>query len=292
MSVRVIRRALLSVSDKTHLLDFARGLHAWGVELVSTGGTYQTLTQAGLPAREVAQLTGFPEMLDGRVKTLHPRVHGGILHLRDNPAHQSAIAEHGIEPIDLVVVNLYPFEQTVARPEVSWETALEHIDIGGPSMIRSAAKNHRDVAVVISPEQYGHVLDEMRNYGGGLTLETRRRLASEAFARTAVYDRAIACYMAGQAGGEMFPTRLELSFQRRQVLRHGENPHQAGAFYVESPTPVGSFAGATVLHGKELSYNNLLDLDSAWNLVREFAEPAVAVIKHNNPCGCAIGATL
>ena len=292
MSVRIIRRALLSVSDKTHLLDFARGLQAFGVELVSTGGTFQALTQAGLPAREVAQLTGFPEMLDGRVKTLHPRVHGGILHIRDNAAHQSAIAEHGIEPIDLVVVNLYPFEQTVARSDVSWETAIENIDIGGPSMLRSAAKNHHDVAVVVSRAQYGEVLDEMRNYAGGLTLETRRRLAGEAFARTAAYDRAIASYFAGQAGGELFPTRLDLSFERRQVLRHGENPHQAGAFYVESPTPAGSFAGATVLHGKELSYNNLLDLDSALNIVREFTEPAVAVIKHNNPCGCAIGATL
>jgi len=292
VSVRMIRRALLSVSDKTHLLDFARGLHDLGVELVSTGGTYHTLTQAGLPAREVAQLTGFPEMLDGRVKTLHPRVHGGILHIRDKADHQRAIAEHGIEPIDLVVVNLYPFEQTIARPEVSWEAAVENIDIGGPSMIRSAAKNHHDVAVIVSPSQYGEVLDEMRTYGGGLTLQTRRRLAAAAFARTAAYDRAIAGYFAGQSGGELFPSRLELSFERRQVLRHGENPHQAGAFYVESPTPAGSFAAATVLHGKELSYNNLLDLDSAMNLVREFDQPAVAIIKHNNPCGCAMAATL
>lgn len=292
MSVRKIGRALLSVSDKTHLLDFARGLHTLGVELVSTGGTHRTLQEAGLAAREIAQLTGFPEMLDGRVKTLHPRVHGGILHIRDNATHQAAVSEHGIEAIDLVVVNLYPFEQTIAKPESTPEAAIENIDIGGPSMIRSAAKNHHDVAVVIDPSQYGAILDEMRNYGGGLTLETRRRLAAEAFARTASYDQAIARYLASQSGGGSFPSRLVLSFNQRMNMRYGENPGQAAAFYVESPTPAGCVSGATILHGKELSYNNLLDLDSALNLVREFDAPAAAVIKHNNPCGCAIATDL
>lgn len=311
MTVRMIRRALLSVSDKSNLKDFACGLAALGVELVSTGGTHKTLLAAGLAVREVADLTGFPEMLDGRVKTLHPRVHGGILHIRDNPAHVAAISAHGIEPIDLVVVNLYPFEATVAkmgegsgerggstprfsvesRSEVSHEDVIENIDIGGPSMVRSAAKNYHDVAVVTSPAQYGEVLDELRSHGAGLTLETRKRLAGAAFALTAAYDRAISGYFAGQIS-DNFPARLELSFTKRSSLRYGENPHQAAAFYVESPTPSGTVAGASVLHGKELSYNNLLDLDSALNLVREFDEPAAAVIKHNNPCGCAVGSSL
>jgi phosphoribosylaminoimidazolecarboxamide formyltransferase / IMP cyclohydrolase len=292
MTVRTIRRALLSASDKTNLADFARGLAAFGVQLVSTGGTHKALLAAGLAVREVSDLTGFPEMLDGRVKTLHPRVHGGILHVRDNPAHVAAVTEHKIEPIDMVVVNLYPFEATVAKPGVAHEEVIENIDIGGPSMVRSAAKNHHDVAVVTSPAQYGEVLDELRSYNGGLTLTTRQRLAGAAFALTAAYDRAISAYFAGRSGGERFPSRLDLSFQKRAGLRYGENPHQAAAFFVESPTPQGCVAGATVLHGKELSYNNLLDLDSALNLVREFDEPAAAVIKHNNPCGCAVGTTL
>ncbi|MFO0927259.1 MAG: bifunctional phosphoribosylaminoimidazolecarboxamide formyltransferase/IMP cyclohydrolase [Gemmataceae bacterium] len=292
MTVRVIRRALLSVWDKTNLLDFARGLAALGVQLVSTGGTRKALAEAGLAVREVAELTGFPEMLDGRVKTLHPRVHGGILFIRDNPQHAATVAKHGIEPIDLVVVNLYPFEATVARPGVTHDEVIENIDIGGPAMVRSAAKNHADVAVVTDPGQYGEVLDELRSYNGGLTLETRRRLAGAAFARTSSYDRAVSAYFAEQAGGEAFPARLDLTFERRAGLRYGENPHQPAAFYVEAPTPTGCVAGATVLHGKELSYNNLLDLDSAVNLVREFDQPAAAVIKHNNPCGCAVAATL
>jgi phosphoribosylaminoimidazolecarboxamide formyltransferase/IMP cyclohydrolase len=292
MTLRAVRRALLSVSDKTNLLQLARGLAAFPIELVSTGGTRKALADGGLAVREVSELTGFPEMLDGRVKTLHPRVHGGILHIRDNPQHASTVAQHGIEPIDLVVVNLYPFEATLAKPGSTHDEIIENIDIGGPAMVRSAAKNYHDVAVVTDPGQYGAVLDELRAYNGALTLATRQRLAGAAFARTAAYDRAVSAYFAGQAGGELLPSRLDLSFERRSLLRYGENPHQAAAFYVEAPTPSGCVAGATVLHGKELSFNNLLDLDSALNLVREFSSPAAAVIKHNNPCGCAVGATL
>jgi phosphoribosylaminoimidazolecarboxamide formyltransferase/IMP cyclohydrolase len=292
MTVRAVRRALLSVSDKTHLLDFARGLAAFPVELVSTGGTRKALAECGLAVREVSDLTGFPEMLDGRVKTLHPRIHGGILHVRDNSQHAATVAQHGIEPIDLVVINLYPFEATVARPGRTHDEVIENIDIGGPALVRSAAKNYHDVAVVTAAEQYGEVLDEMRKYKGGLTLATRQRLAAAAFARTSAYDRAVSAYFAGLTGGDLLPMRQDLTFERRAELRYGENPHQKAGFYVESPTPAGCVAGATVLHGKELSYNNLLDLDSALNLVREFAGPAAAVIKHNNPCGCAVAATL
>jgi phosphoribosylaminoimidazolecarboxamide formyltransferase/IMP cyclohydrolase len=292
MTVRAIRRALLSVSDKTNLLEFARGLAAFSIELVSTGGTRKTLVEAGLAVRDISELTSFPEMLDGRVKTLHPRVHGGILHIRDNAEHSATIARHGIEPIDLVVVNLYPFEATLVRPGSTHAEIIENIDIGGPAMVRSSAKNYHDVAIVTQPAQYGEVLEELRVYNGGLTLATRQRLATAAFARTAAYDRAVTAYFAGLAGGELFPTRLDLSFERRSGLRYGENPHQQAAFYVESPAREGCVAGATVLHGKELSYNNLLDLDSALNLVREFTAAAAAVIKHNNPCGCALGATL
>ncbi|MBY0227968.1 MAG: bifunctional phosphoribosylaminoimidazolecarboxamide formyltransferase/IMP cyclohydrolase [Gemmataceae bacterium] len=291
MTLRAVRRALLSVHDKANVLDFARGLSAFGVELVSTGGTRKLLADSGLAVREVSELTGFPEMLDGRVKTLHPLVHGGILFVRDNAAHAETAARHGIAPIDMVVVNLYPFEATVAKGATP-EECIENIDIGGPAMVRSASKNFHDVAVVTHPSQYGEVLDEMRSYNGALTLPTRQRLAGAAFARTSAYDRAVSAWFAGQAGGEEFPSRLEIAFEKRDRLRYGENPHQPAAFYVESPTPAGSVAGATVLHGKELSYNNLLDLDSALELVREFDAPAAAVIKHNNPCGCAVGATL
>jgi phosphoribosylaminoimidazolecarboxamide formyltransferase/IMP cyclohydrolase len=292
MTLRAVRRALLSVFDKTNLLQFARGLAAFPVELVSTGGTHRALAEGGLPVREVSELTGFPEMLDGRVKTLHPRIHGGILHIRDNPQHTATIAQHKIEPIDLVVVNLYPFEATVAKQGSTPEEIIENIDIGGPAMVRSAAKNFHDVAIITDPAQYGEVLDEMRKYNGALTLATRQRLASAAFARTAAYDRAVSAWFGGQGGGEALPSRLDLTFERRAILRYGENPHQPAAFYVQSPTPSGCIAGATVLHGKELSFNNLLDLDSALNLVREFPTPAAAVIKHNNPCGCSTAATL
>jgi phosphoribosylaminoimidazolecarboxamide formyltransferase/IMP cyclohydrolase len=292
MGLRTIRRALLSVSDKTGLLDLARGLAGFGVELVSTGGTRRALADAGLAVRDIAELTGFPEMLDGRVKTLHPRVHGGILALRDKPEHVATIAEHGILPIDLVVCNLYPFETTAAKPGVTHEEVVENIDIGGPSMVRSGAKNYRDVAVLTDPAQYPGVLDELRVRQGALSAETRERLAAAAFARTAAYDRAISAYFAGRAGAEELPPTLLLEFERLRTLRYGENPHQKAGFYGEAAAPVDTVAGAEVLHGKELSYNNLLDLDSALNLVREFGTPAAVVIKHNNPCGAAVGDTV
>ncbi len=292
MDLRTIRRALLSVSDKTGLADLGRGLAALGVELVSTGGTRKALADAGLAVRDVRDVTGFPEMLDGRVKTLHPRIHAAVLAVRANPEHQATLQQHHIEPIDLVVVNLYPFEQTVARVGATQEEIIENIDIGGPSLIRGAAKNHRDVAVVTSPEQYGPVLDEMRAHQGALTLATRERLAGAAFARTAAYDAAIAACFARRGPAETLPAQLDLHFERRQALRYGENPHQPAAFYVEPAPPPASVASAEVLHGKELSFNNLLDLDSALNLVREFANSAAVVVKHNNPCGAAVAATL
>jgi phosphoribosylaminoimidazolecarboxamide formyltransferase/IMP cyclohydrolase len=292
MTLRTIRRALLSVSDKTGLVDFAKFLAGLGVELISTGGTRKSLADAGLKVLDIAEITGFPEMLDGRVKTLHPRVHGGILHVRDNPQHQATIKEHKIAPIDMVVCNLYPFEATVAKPGSTHEEIVENIDIGGPSMVRSAAKNYYDVAVVTDPAQYDAIAQEMKSNNGALDLPTRERLASLAFARTAAYDAAIAGYFAKKLRDETFPARLTLSFQQKQALRYGENPHQTAAFYVEPGVKYACVSSAEVLHGKELSYNNILDLDSALNLVREFAEPAVVVIKHNNPCGAATSPTL
>jgi phosphoribosylaminoimidazolecarboxamide formyltransferase/IMP cyclohydrolase len=300
MSLRIIRRALLSVSDKTGLLDLARGLAGFGVELISTGGTCKALADAGLSVRDISEVTGLPEMLDGRVKTLHPRIHGGILAVRDNAEHIKTMQAHGIQPIDLVVCNLYPFEAVAARPGAAHEEIIENIDIGGPSMVRSAAKNYRDVAIVTNPDQYTAILDEMRQQNGALRLETRERLAAAAFARTAAYDRAIGAYFAGhfrshtERGneGDWFSQSLHLRLERRQPLRYGENPHQRAAFYVEPDAPAASISRAEVLHGKELSYNNLLDLDSALNLIREFDEPAAAVIKHNNPCGAAVAPAL
>jgi phosphoribosylaminoimidazolecarboxamide formyltransferase/IMP cyclohydrolase len=292
MSLRPIRRALMSVSDKSGLAELGWGLGGFGVELVSTGGTRKALLDAGLAVREVSELTGFPEMLDGRVKTLHPRVHAGILAIRDNGEHMATLAAHGIGPIDLVVANLYPFEATVARAGVSHEEIVENIDIGGPSLVRAAAKNYHDVAVLTAPSQYAPLLEEMKAHGGSLTLDTRERLAAAAFVRTAAYDQAIAAYFAGRRGSDRFAENLDLHFRRRQALRYGENPHQPAALYVEPAPPPGTVAAAEVLHGKELSYNNLLDLDSALNLVREFTAPAAVVIKHNNPCGAAVSATL
>jgi phosphoribosylaminoimidazolecarboxamide formyltransferase/IMP cyclohydrolase len=292
MDLRPVRRALLSVSDKTGLVDLARGLAALNVELISTGGTRKALADAGLPVRDVSDVTGFPEILDGRVKTLHPRIHAGILAVRDNPQHQATLREQDIAPIDLVVCNLYPFEATVARPGSSHEDIVENIDVGGPSMLRAAAKNYHDVAVVTDPGQYAAVLEELRANKGALGLATRERLAGAAFARTAAYDRAISAYFARRGGGEQLPAVLDLRFERRLPLRYGENPHQKAAFYVEPDAPPATVARAESLHGKELSFNNILDLDSALNLVRDFAEPAAGVIKHNNPCGAAVGATL
>jgi phosphoribosylaminoimidazolecarboxamide formyltransferase/IMP cyclohydrolase len=292
MSLRTIRRALLSVYDKTGLVDLARALAVRGVELVSTGGTARALQEAGLAVRDVAAVTGFPEILDGRVKTLHPRIHGGILAVRDNPQHQQTVQEQGIGLIDLVVCNLYPFEATVARANVTQEEVVENIDIGGPSIIRAAAKNYHDVAVVTDPGQYAAVLQELEANQCALTLALREQLAGAAFARTAAYDAAIASYFRRPVGDSPFPDRLDLRFQKKLPLRYGENPHQQAAFYVEPGLPRASVATAEQLHGKELSYNNILDLDSALNLVREFAGPAAIVIKHNNPCGAAVGATL
>jgi len=291
-----IRRALLSVSDKAGLVELARALAGFRIELLSTGGTRKSLVDAGLAVRDIADVTGFPEILDGRVKTLHPRVHAGLLAVRDNPEHMAVLQAQGIAPIDLVVCNLYPFEATRARPGSSHEDIVENIDVGGPSMVRAAAKNYHDVAVVTDPQQYPAVLEELGAAHGALSLETRERLAAAAFAHTAAYDRAISGYFASRLGGEAkddpFPDILDLHFKKRAPLRYGENPQQKAAFYEEPGCRHASVATAETLHGKELSYNNLLDLDSALNLVREFTTPAAVVIKHNNPCGAASAANL
>lgn len=289
------RRALISVSDKSGLEGFVRELVTLGFEILSTGGTARYLLEHGIPVIDVSTYTGFPEIMDGRVKTLHPRVHGALLGRPDLPEDAEAISAHGITPIELVVVNLYPFAQTIARPEVTYADAIENIDIGGPSMLRSAAKNHAYVGVVTQPEQYAEVLAELRN--GGLTLELRRRLAAAVFRLTAEYDRLIADWFATQTSNtapatELFPPTLTLELQRQQVLRHGENPHQQAALYAEPHAPAASLVRARQLNGKELSYNNLLDLDAAYCIARDFIAPAAVVIKHTNPCGLALGATL
>jgi len=297
-----VRRALISVHDKTGVVDFARGLADLGVEILSTGGTAKLLRESGVPVVDVAQVTGFPEMLDGRVKTLHPKVHGGILARRDRPEHMVALEAHGIGRIDLVAVTLYPFEATVAAPGVTLDEAVENIDIGGPSMIRGAAKNHASVAVITDTGQYAPVLEELRAHQGGLSPETRYRLAFEAFRRTAQYDAAIAAYLrepgatgrraegAGAAEGR-FPQRLHLEGSLVQGLRYGENPHQGAAFYRLADHGFGLSAAAQH-HGPELGYNNLLDWSAALGLLLEFDEPAAVVIKHTNPCGTALGATV
>jgi len=281
------RLALLSVYDKTGIVEFARELDALGFTVLTTGGTARALMEAGLDVVEVSQHTGFPEMLNGRVKTLHPKIHGGLLARRDRPEHMAAIREMGIDPIDLVVINLYPFEATVARQDATREEIIEMIDIGGPAMIRSAAKNHRDVTVIVDPADYSRVtaaLKETRTVPPGLRLE----LATKAFSRTSEYDGAIRRYLASASKSEGFPSCLDLSFEKVLDLRYGENPHQTAAFYREPGAPPGSLACCEQIHGKDLSFNNLLDLDSAWRLIGEFSPPAAAVIKHNNPCGVAI----
>jgi phosphoribosylaminoimidazolecarboxamide formyltransferase/IMP cyclohydrolase len=280
-----VTRALVSVSDKTGLADFAHGLVAAGVAICSTGGTRRFLVEQGLPVVDVAEYTGFPEMMDGRVKTLHPKVFGGILWRRDHAEDRQAIAQHGIDSFDLVVVNLYPFEQTVARGATDDET-IENIDVGGPSLVRAAAKNHAFVAIATSPEQYRDILAEVAEHGG-LSFELRRRLAAEAFAHTARYDAAIANWFAFQQESDSgLPARLTLALDLKEVLRYGENPHQRAALYSERATWPNLVAGRQ-LHGKELSYNNFLDLDSALAIVRGIDRPAAVVIKHNNPCGAA-----
>ncbi len=294
-----VRRALVSVSDKSGLVPFCRHLASLGVALVSSGGTAKALDEAGIAATPVAQVTGFPEILDGRVKTLDPRIHGGLLARKDLPAHLAQLTRHGIEPFDLVVVNLYPFERTVAREGVALEEALENIDIGGPAMVRASAKNFPSVAVVVDPSRYDGILAELREQGG-VAYETRFALAREAFAHTALYDGAISSYLAGiDAGGTplpgpAFPEALVVGGRKLLSLRYGENPHQQAAWY-SCRTYLGAQGEPTIdraaqLGGKELSYNNILDADSALGLVREFDLPACVIIKHNNPCGCATAA--
>jgi len=287
----VIKQALISVSDKTGIVEFARGLAGFGVGLLSTGGTAKLLRDASLKVTEVADYTGFPEMLDGRVKTLHPRVHGGILARRDVPGHVAALTQAGIPTIDLVVVNLYPFSATVAKPGCTLAEAVENIDIGGPAMVRSAAKNYEHVAVVTDPADYGSILKEMTAAAGALGAETRFRLAQRAFSHTAQYDGAISNYLTAlDAGGgrARFPQRLNLQFERVQPMRYGENPHQEAAFYRDLQPAPGSLGTYRQLQGKELSYNNIADADAAWECVKSFDEPACVIIKHANPCGAAV----
>jgi len=296
-----IRRALLSVSDKAGLIPFASGLLSLGVELISTGGTARTLREAGLAVTDVAELTGFPEMLDGRVKTLHPRIHGGLLGIRGNREHAREMSAQGIVPIDLVAISLYPFEATAAKPDVSLAEAIENIDIGGPAMIRSAAKNFEAVAVIVDPADYGTVLQELTQSRGSLSGGTRFRLARKAFAHTARYDALIAEFLerddlategtrrAAQDSRPAFPAVLHLRLEKVQTLRYGENPHQRAALYRDM-TLQGGLASARQLQGKEISFNNLVDLQAAWDLAQEWADPVVAIIKHTNPCGVATAA--
>jgi phosphoribosylaminoimidazolecarboxamide formyltransferase / IMP cyclohydrolase len=318
--LRKIKRALISLSDKTGAVEFAKGLTEFGVEIISTGGTAKSLREAGITVTDVSEVTGFPEMMDGRVKTLHPKIHGAFLALRDNAEHVEAMRQHSIEPIDLVVINLYPFEQTIAKEGVTLAEAVENIDIGGPAMIRSASKNWRDVAVVTDPKLYDGILEELRQNGGALTLNTRRRLAALAYTRTAAYDLAISSYLAKQLSDEdlefleplnplgnlafieseffeeyepeienALPKYAELDLIKVNDLRYGENPHQQAALYRIGET--GGIANAEQLHGKEMSFNNYVDSEAAWNLVSDFEELAVAIIKHTNPSGVGVGET-
>jgi phosphoribosylaminoimidazolecarboxamide formyltransferase/IMP cyclohydrolase len=284
-----VRRALLSVSDKTGVVELAEGLAELGVEIVSTGGTARALADAGVAVRAIEDFTGFPEMMDGRVKTLHPRLYAGLLAVRSDASHLQAAAEHSIEPVDLVCVNLYPFEQTVARGDASDAEIVENIDIGGPSMIRAAAKNHAYAAVLVDSADYTLVLTELRESGGRLSMGTRERLAAKAFALTARYDAAISSWFAMRAYAGAFPPTWSDSYEKVMDLRYGENPHQLAAFYARAGSPTHLLAGVEQLHGKELSFNNLLDLNSARELVEDFTDPACAIVKHNNPCGCALG---
>lgn len=287
--VRPVRRALLAVFDKSGVVDLARGLRGLGVELVSSGGTAATLRDAGLEVTRVEDVTGFPEMLDGRVKTLHPRVHAGILADRRKPEHEAELDEHAIAPFDLVVVNLYPFRETV-EAGAGEDEVIEKIDIGGPAMVRAAAKNHASVGVVVDPERYADVLGELRRQGG-LSLETRRALAAAAFAHTAAYDTAVASWFAGRRGGAL-PGFVGLALEKVADLRYGENSHQRGALYAEAAAPEVLGGARVLLEGKGMSFNNWLDLDAAYSLVAELEGPAAVIVKHNNPCGAAIGETL
>ncbi|MEA2348800.1 MAG: phosphoribosylaminoimidazolecarboxamide formyltransferase / cyclohydrolase [Thermoleophilaceae bacterium] len=282
-----VGRALLSVSDKRGLIDFARGLVELGVEIVASGGTRRELGEAGIDTRSVDDYTGFPEILDGRVKTLNPKIHAGLLAVRSNPDHVRTMEEQGIEPIDLVCVNLYPFEQTAARLDVPDSEVIENIDVGGPTMIRAAAKNHAFVAVVVEPESYDAVLDEMRTSDGALSGPTRQALAADAFAQTARYDAAIASWFA-ERGADDFPPLLAAAWEKELDLSYGENPHQRAAYYSQTGSRSSLLSQVSQLHGKELSFNNLLDLDAARRLIEEFDQPAAVIVKHNNPCGVAV----
>lgn len=286
-----VKRALISVSDKTGIVEFARGLHELGVEIISTGGTMKTIAEAGIPVKSVSEITGFPEMMDGRVKTLHPKIHGGILAIRDNPSHVKAMEEHGIGGIDLVAVNLYPFRETVAKPDVTREEAIENIDIGGPSMVRAAAKNYKYATIVVDPRQYQEVLERIKT--DALTEDFKFELSRKAFLHTGLYDCAIAGYMTKEITGEKdgLPDIFAKAYTKIQDLRYGENPHQKAAFY-KDPECRGGIAEARQLHGKELSYNNIVDMEAAWNLANEWKDrPACVIVKHTNPCGTALGDT-
>ena len=294
----MIQSALISVSDKTGLVEFAKELAAMNVSILSTGGTAELLKKNDIAVTEVADYTGFPEMMDGRVKTLHPKVHGGILARRDIPSHMDAIGKHGINTIDMVVVNLYPFQQTVAKEDCTLEDAIENIDIGGPAMLRSAAKNYRDVAVVCDPADYDGIIAEMKKNDGNLTTDTRFELSKKTFSHTAQYDGAIANYMSSlkadkkHQNRKAYPEILNLQFEKVQDMRYGENPHQSAAFYREKDIEPGTLASYRQLQGKELSYNNISDADAAWECVKNFDEPACVIIKHANPCGVAVGRDL
>ncbi len=284
------RRALVSVSDKTGIVSFVEGLIAQGIEIISTGGTKATLDQAGLPTLSIDEVTGFPEMMDGRVKTLHPNIHGGLLGRRDMPSHMEAMEQHDIRPIDFVCVNLYPFKETILKENVTEEEAIENIDIGGPSMLRSAAKNHQAVTVVVDPADYPLILSELKE-NGQTALSTRKKLAAKVFRHTAAYDALIAEYLT-ELVGEVEPESLTLTYELKQSLRYGENSHQQATFYQEALPTAFSIASAKQLHGKELSYNNIRDADAAIRISREYSEPAVVAVKHMNPCGIGIGQTI
>jgi len=288
-----IKRALVSVSDKTGVVEFARALAGMGVEIISTGGTARALQEGGVQVVSIEEVTAFPEMMDGRVKTLHPKIHGGLLALRDKAEHVAALESHGITPIDLVCVNLYPFEQTVAQPGCKFADAIENIDIGGPSMVRSAAKNQKFVTIVTSPDQYEGIVQELKQHDGAATAATRCACGRRAFSLTAAYDAAISTYLSGEAG-ELFPEKLSVALTRGNELRYGENPHQKGAFYrLAKASGEPSVASARILEGgKQISFNNLMDTDAAFELVKEFDDPAAVVVKHMNPCGCAIDADI
>ena len=290
-----IKRALVSVSDKTGIVELARELSSFGVELLSTGGTAKMIREAGLEVKDVSEFTGFPEMLDGRVKTLHPKVHGGLLGMRENPEHVAKMQEHGIEPIDMVVVNLYPFEATVANPDCSLEDAIENIDIGGPTMLRSAAKNNRDVTVLVDAADYAGVIAEMKDNSGAVSRETNFGLAVKVYQHTAAYDGAISNWLGQRLGDgvDQFPQTLTLQYKKAQTMRYGENPHQNAAFYKEKDIREASIATARQLQGKELSYNNIGDTDAALECIKQFnGAPACVIVKHANPCGVATGANL